>query len=76
VAHGLIASASLTTSLWGWASFGASVAAILIGAASLIGLTRRRRRHRPPTPPPPGATLDEWDDYSIRVDQWADDLED
>jgi len=76
VAGSIGATATLTATASAWASFGASVATIIGCGVALWGLNRRRRRRfKPPTPPPHGATLDEWDDYSIRVDQWAKDQE-
>lgn len=73
----ILASASLTATVFGWASFGASMAAILTAAVSLLALARRNRRMRNSAPIPPrlGASKAEWELYAHLLEQHLKDKE-
>ncbi len=69
------AATSLTTSLYGWAAFGASLATIaaVLGSIWKGAHTRRRKLSDAPQKPPATATREELLEWGIRMDQWVKD---
>jgi glutamate/tyrosine decarboxylase-like PLP-dependent enzyme len=69
------AATSLTTSLYGWAAFGASIATIMavLGSIWKSAHKRRRKLNDAPKMPPATATREELTEWGIRMDQWVKD---
>lgn len=70
----IVASTAVAATVWGWASFGSAIATIAgIGWGMVEGKRKRRSRAKHMPHLPKDATVDQIEEFGVRMDQFLKD---